>query len=138
MHVVESAAVQNDWFWYLHGSVLINTLVHACKTPWLPVWLFGQSACRACRQPFARQPFTACRQPFTAVQVIKVGTSSLIREDLNSLHLVNLGKICETVRRLKDAGTLTTCSSAHTALAACFGPIATERQALCCLRWSRL
>lgn len=41
-----------------------------------------------------------------ALQVIKIGTSSLIVEDLKSLHLVNLGKICEAVRRLKDLGAL--------------------------------
>jgi hypothetical protein len=36
--------------------------------------------------------------------VIKVGTSSLIRPDTNSVNLTNIAKICEAVRGLLDAG----------------------------------
>jgi hypothetical protein len=52
MHVVESAAVRTIGS---GDAFLINTLVRSVRHPDLPVWLFGQSACRACRQPFARQ-----------------------------------------------------------------------------------
>lgn len=41
-----------------------------------------------------------------AMQVIKVGTSSLLRDDKHSLNLSSLAGICETVRELKDQGGL--------------------------------
>lgn len=37
-------------------------------------------------------------------QVIKVGTSSLLRADMGSLNISNLARICETVRDLHRAG----------------------------------
>jgi hypothetical protein len=36
--------------------------------------------------------------------VIKVGTSSLLRDDKRSLNLSSLAGICETVRELRDQG----------------------------------
>jgi hypothetical protein len=37
-------------------------------------------------------------------QVVKVGTSSLVRADKNSFNLSNIARICETVRDLCKAG----------------------------------
>jgi len=37
-------------------------------------------------------------------QVVKVGTSSLLRTEQNSLNLSNLARICETVRDFHQAG----------------------------------
>ena len=36
--------------------------------------------------------------------VIKVGTSSLLRDEKHTLNLSSLAGICETVRELKDQG----------------------------------
>lgn len=38
------------------------------------------------------------------MQVIKVGTSSLIREETHSINLTNVAKICDAVRQLLDQG----------------------------------
>lgn len=37
-------------------------------------------------------------------QVVKVGTSSLVRAEHNSFNLSNIARICETVRDLHQAG----------------------------------
>ena len=37
-------------------------------------------------------------------QVIKVGTSSLLRSEQNTLNLSNLARICETVKTLHSQG----------------------------------
>lgn len=40
-----------------------------------------------------------------ALQVIKIGTSSLIREDTNSPNLTSLARVCEVVKELTGQGT---------------------------------
>ncbi|KAK9846452.1 hypothetical protein WJX81_004071 [Elliptochloris bilobata] len=44
------------------------------------------------------------RLAYACAQVIKVGTSSLVRPDAGSLNLSNLARICETVRDLRAEG----------------------------------
>lgn len=39
-----------------------------------------------------------------SLQVVKVGTSSLLRTEQNSLNLSNLARICETVRDFHQSG----------------------------------
>ena len=39
-----------------------------------------------------------------SLQVIKVGTSSLLRPDLSSINLSSLARICETVKELRKLG----------------------------------
>lgn len=43
-------------------------------------------------------------QGHSTVVVVKVGTSSLVRAEHNSLNLSNLASICETVRTLRSEG----------------------------------
>ena len=43
--------------------------------------------------------------------VIKVGTSSLIQAEHNSLSLGNLAKLCEAIRDLKSRGDCISCCS---------------------------
>ena len=38
------------------------------------------------------------------MQVVKVGTSSLVRAEQNSFNLSNIARICETVRDLYKSG----------------------------------
>lgn len=38
------------------------------------------------------------------VQVIKIGTSSLVRPETQSVNLGSFARVCETVRRLRDQG----------------------------------
>ena len=38
------------------------------------------------------------------LQVIKIGTSSLLRPDLSSIKLSSLARICETVKELRNLG----------------------------------
>ena len=45
---------------------------------------------------------TPAQQLRTALQVIKVGTSSLVRPEQNTLNLSNLARLCEVVRELKS------------------------------------
>ena len=45
-----------------------------------------------------------CFQLQTALQVIKVGTSSLVRPDKGSINISNLARLCETVRNLRGEG----------------------------------
>lgn len=40
--------------------------------------------------------------------MIKVGTSSLIREEVLSPNLTSLARVCETVKELKQSGALDT------------------------------
>ena len=44
-----------------------------------------------------------------ALQVIKVGTSSLIQAEHNSLSLGNLAKLCEAIRDLRSRGNCISC-----------------------------
>lgn len=39
-----------------------------------------------------------------SLQVIKIGTSSLLRHDLSSINLTSLARICETVKELRKMG----------------------------------
>lgn len=67
-------------------------------------------ACRATAQLwYVRSVKLAiCRQGLDSMngcpQVVKVGTSSLVRAEHNSLNLSNLASICETVRTLRSEG----------------------------------
>lgn len=38
------------------------------------------------------------------IQVIKIGTSSLLRPDLSSINLSSIARICETVKELRTEG----------------------------------
>ena len=38
------------------------------------------------------------------LQVIKIGTSSLLRSDLSSINLSSLARVCETVKELRNMG----------------------------------
>jgi glutamate 5-kinase len=38
------------------------------------------------------------------VQVIKIGTSSLINEGFHSLNLSNLARVCEVIKQLHNEG----------------------------------
>lgn len=43
------------------------------------------------------------------LQVIKIGTSSLLRSDLSSINLSSLARVCETVKELRNMGEYSSC-----------------------------
>lgn len=53
-----------------------------------------------------RQPYVTHHDQIDSLQVIKVGTSSLVREEQQTLNLSNLARICDTVKWLHSQGTV--------------------------------
>jgi hypothetical protein len=61
----------------------------------------GRTPC-ICERSYTVQQRLTRRTP--RPQVIKVGTSSLLRAEQNTLNLSNLARICETVKTLHSQG----------------------------------
>lgn len=66
----------------------------ACRAAMASAWLI-EHAC-ACMH--------ACMRDGPALQVIKIGTSSLIHQEYHSLNLSNLARVCEVIKQLHSQG----------------------------------